>query len=327
MLQSMRDHDSGGNAIRILLIGAAGQVGSELRHTLAPLGDIVPTDRAILDLTDEDAIRRTIRSVGPDLIVNAAAYTQVDPAEAEPELAVKVNGRAPGIMAEEARRANAALIHYSTDYVFSGSIQRPYREDDEPDPINAYGKTKLAGEHAIAAVGAPHLILRTSWVFGTGGKNFFNTIIKLAREREELKVVDDQIGSPNWSRAAAKATAEILSHLSSRGSSIVDAITEVSGIYHLCGAEHTSRFGFAKEILALYRQRAEAEGLPPLRLERLIAVPTTDFPSAAKRPHYSVLSPEKIARTFGVELLSWRAQLAHAFEEDALHHRALVSRG
>ena len=184
--------------IRILLIGAAGQVGSELRRTLAPWGDLVATDRSTLELTDEAAIRRTVRDSHPELIVNAAAYTQVDPAEAEPDLAMKVNGRAPGIMAEEALRANAALIHYSTDYVFSGSIQRPYREDDEPDPINTYGMTKLAGEKAIAAVGPPYLILRTSWVFGTGGKGFFNSIINLAREREELKVVDDQIGTPNW---------------------------------------------------------------------------------------------------------------------------------
>ena len=211
--------------IRILLIGAAGQVGSELRRTLAPWGDLVATDRSTLELTDEAAIRRTVRDSHPELIVNAAAYTQVDPAEAEPDLAMKVNGRAPGIMAEEALRASAALIHYSTDYVFSASIQRPYREDDEPDPINTYGMTKLAGEKAIAAVGPPYLILRTSWVFGTGGKGFFNTIINLAREREELKVVDDQIGTPNWCQSIAEATAQIISGMSSRG--VVDAITEV----------------------------------------------------------------------------------------------------
>ena len=246
----MRLQNSRSIRIRILLTGAVGQVGTELRRTLAPLGDIVATDRSTLDLADEDAIRRTVRGAHPSLIVNAAAYTQVDPAEAEPDLAMKVNGHAPGVMAEEAARAHAALIHYSTDYVFSGSIQRPYREDDAPDPINTYGKTKLAGEQAIAAVGAPHLILRTSWVFGARGKNFFSTIVDLAREREELKVVDDQIGKPNWSSAIAEATAEaiakIVSRVSSRGrQSIVEGIAEATGIYHLCGEDYTSRFGFA----------------------------------------------------------------------------------
>lgn len=302
--------------IRILLIGAAGQIGCELRRTLAPLGDIVATERSALDLVDEDAIRRTVRSAHPEVIVNAAAYTQVDPAEAEPDLAMKVNGHAPGIMAEEAGRVHAALIHYSTDYVFSGSIQRPYREDDEPDPINTYGKTKLAGEKAIAAVGAPHLILRTSWVFGPSGKNFFSTIIDLAREREELKVVDDQIGKPNWSRAVAEATAQILTRLSSRsGRSIVEGVAEASGIYHVCGEDHTSRFGFAEEILACYGRRGAARGLPPLRVKRLIPVRSADFPSPARRPHYSVLCCEKMTSTFGVTLPSWREQLALAFEE------------
>src|SRR5579871_3432224 len=273
MLESMRIAHSREPHIRILLIGAAGQIGSELRHTLAPLGDVVRTDRSTLDLADDAAIRRAIRAARPNLIVNAAAYTQVDPAETEPDLAMKVNGRAPEVMAEEARQAQAALIHYSTDYVFSGAIQRPYREDDDPDPINVYGQTKLAGEAAVAKVGAPHLILRTSWVFGTGGKGFFSNIIKLAREREELKVVDDQIGTPNWSKAIAQATAQILVSLSSRGDrNIVGAITETGGIYHLCADDHVSRFGFAREILALYRRRVEAEGLAPLRLKRLIAV-------------------------------------------------------
>jgi dTDP-4-dehydrorhamnose reductase len=283
---------------------------------LASLGDIVAPDRSALDLVDEDAIRRTVRSAHPEVIVNAAAYTQVDPAEAEPDLALKVNGHAPGVMAQEARHAHAALIHYSTDYVFSGSIQRPYREDDEPDPLNTYGKTKLAGEKAIAAVGAPHLILRTSWVFGPRGKNFFSTIVDLAREREELKVVDDQIGKPNWSKAVAEATAQILTCVSSRSErNVGDAIAEASGVYHVCGEDHTSRFGFAEEILALYGRRAAVRGLPPLRVKRLIPVRSADFPSAAPRPLYSVLSSEKMTKTFGVTLPSWREQLALAFEE------------
>ena len=287
-----------------------------MRHTLAPLGEIVALDRASLDLADEDAIRRAVREAHPDLIVNAAAYTQVDPAEAEPDLAMKVNGRAPGIMAEEALRAHAALIHYSTDYVFSGSLQRPYREDDAPDPINTYGQTKLAGEQAIAAAGVPHLILRVSWVFGTSGKGFFNTIISLARERDELKVVDDQIGKPNWSRSIAEATARMLTSRSRpNGQSVVEAIAEASGVYHVGGDDHTSRFGFAEEILALYRRRADHDGLAPLRLKQLIAVHSAEFPSAARRPKYSVLSCEKLWRIFGVRLPSWREQLALAFEQ------------
>jgi len=316
MLKSMRTTNSSEVSIKILLIGAAGQIGWELRNTLAPLGDIVATNRSILDLIDEDAIRRTVRSAHPDLIVNAAAYTQVDPAEAEPDLAMKVNGHAPGVMAQEARRAHAALVHYSTDYVFSGSIRRPYREDDEPNPLNTYGKTKLAGEKAIAAVDAPHLILRTSWVFGARGKNFFSTIVDLAREHEELKVVDDQIGKPNCSKAVAEATAEILARVSSRSRrSIVEGIAEASGTYHVCGEDHTSRFGFAEEIIALYGRRAAARGLPPLRVKRLIPVSSADFINPAARPHYSVLSSDKMTQTFGVTLPSWREQLALAFDE------------
>jgi dTDP-4-dehydrorhamnose reductase len=286
-----------------------------LRRALAPLGDLVATDRSSLDLVDEDAIRRTIRAVRPELIVNAAAYTQVDAAEAEPDLAMKVNARAPEVMADEAARAHAALVHYSTDYVFSGSLQRPYREEDPPDPINTYGKTKLAGERAIVASGAPHLILRTSWVFGPRGKNFFSTILELARTREELKVVDDQIGKPNWSRSVADATARILMDLSSRGGKLVDAIAEQSGIVHVCGPDHTSRFAFAQEIIALYEGRTASRRLTPLRVRRLIPVRSEAFPSPAPRPHYSVLSCEKMTKTFGVKLSPWREQLAAAFDE------------
>jgi dTDP-4-dehydrorhamnose reductase len=312
MLESSRREDV---PIKILLIGAAGQVGRELRRALLPLGEITATDRTLLDLDDETAIRRTIRAAAPALIVNAAAYTQVDPAEAEPELAMAVNGRAPGILAQEAERSGAALVHYSTDYVFSGAIQRPYREDDAPDPINVYGATKLAGERAIAASGVSHLILRTSWVFGPHGKNFFSTILALAREREELKVVDDQIGKPNWSRAVAEATAQILLSLSSRGGNLIEEIGKVRGIYHVGGNDHTSRYGFAEETLALYRRYAAQNQMPPLRVKRLIAVPTSEFPSPARRPLYSVLSAEKMIKTFAVAMPGWQAQLALALGE------------
>jgi dTDP-4-dehydrorhamnose reductase len=301
--------------IKILLIGAAGQVGSELQQTLPALGELVTTDRSSLDLADDDAIRSTVRGARPDLIVNAAAYTQVDPAEADAELAMRVNGHAPEVLAQEAGRIGAALVHYSTDYVFSGSLRRPYREDDSPDPINTYGMTKLAGERAIAAAGAPHLILRTSWVYGPRGKNFFSTILKLAGEREELKVVDDQIGTPNSSRAVAVATTQILASMATHGGdNIARAIAETSGIYHVCAPDEISRFGFAEEILARYRERAAGD-MPPLRVRRLTAVSSAEFPSPARRPHYSVLSAEKMTRIFAVTMPSWREQVALAFEE------------
>src|SRR5512146_587709 len=189
---------------RILVTGRNGQVGFELLRSLAGLGEVVAVGRERMDLADPDAIRRTVRETKPDLIVNAAAYTAVDQAESEPELALAINGVAPGILAEESKRLGAVLIHYSTDYVFDGSKGAPYTEDDEPRPLSVYGRTKLAGERAIQAVDVPHLILRTSWVYGARGKNFLLTILRLARERNELSIVDDQIGAPTWCRSLAE---------------------------------------------------------------------------------------------------------------------------
>jgi len=280
-----------------------------LRNALRPLGEVVATDRAALDLADADAIRRVIRTQRPDIIVNAAAYTQVDAAETEQDLAMKINGIAPGIIAEEAKRSHCAIVHYSTDYVFSGSGARPYVEDDDTDPINVYGMTKLAGENAIRAVGAPHLIIRTSWVFDARGKNFLNTILRLAREREELRIVDDQIGTPTWSRAVAAATAKILTRVAPRPEMIVDGIADASGIYHVCCEDPTSWFSFAKEIIEKYRRSAEEEPARALRVKRVIPISSAEYPTAAKRPRYSVLSPRKISQTFGIVIPSWRDQL------------------
>ena len=223
---------------RILLTGKNGQVGWELQRTLAPLGEVVVLDRRQLDLSDPDQIRERVREISPDLIVNAAAYTAVDRAEAEPEPAMAVNGTAPGLLAEEAKRIGAAIIHYSTDYVFDGAKTTPYTEEDAPNPLNVYGRTKLAGEQAVQAAGVPHLILRTSWVYGMRGKNFLLTILRLAREREELKIVDDQIGAPTWSRTIAEATAQILT-------SGAWPVSGASGIYHLTASGSTSWYGFA----------------------------------------------------------------------------------
>jgi len=301
--------------IRILLTGATGQIGRELRSTLRPLGEVIATDRAALDLTDADAIRRVIRRHYPEIIVNAAAYTQVDNAEIEQDLAMKVNGIAPGIIAEEAQRSHCAMVHYSTDYVFSGSLGRPYLEDDAPDPINVYGATKLAGEEAIRAVGVPNLIIRTSWVFDSRGKNFLNTILKLARERDELRVVYDQIGIPTWSRAVAEATAQILTQVARRNEAIVEGIGNASGTYHLCAEDPTSWFGFAKEIVKRYGRGAESDSSRVLRTRSVTPISSAEYPTRAKRPRYSVLSPRKIAKAFGTVIPSWRNQLEQVLEE------------
>jgi dTDP-4-dehydrorhamnose reductase len=277
---------------KILLTGKNGQVGWELQRTLAPLGEVVAVGRQVLDLSNPDSIRATIREIKPDLIVNPAAYTAVDMAESEPDLAMAINGVAPGIMAEEARKLGAALIHYSTDYVFDGRKTAPYTEDDAPNPINVYGKTKLVGEDAIRAAGIPHLILRTSWVYGTRGKNFLLTIRRLAQERDELKIVDDQIGAPTWSRMIAEATGQITAQLRSD-------LMDVSGTYNLTAGGQTSWHGFTREIL---RNMQLATKLTP--------IPSTAYPLPAARPRYSILSGNKLSTTFGLRLPTWNTSLA-----------------
>jgi len=286
----------------LMLTGKNGQVGWELQRALAPLGEVVALDRTQLDLANPSQIRERVREIKPGLIVNAAAYTAVDRAEAEPEPAMAVNGIAPGILAEEAKRIGAAIVHYSTDYVFDGAKATPYTEDDTPNPLNVYGRTKLAGEQAIRAVGAPHLILRTSWVYGMRGKNFLLTILRLAREREELKIVDDQIGSPTWSRAIAAATARILS---AGRLSTADA----SGIYHLTASGGTTWHGFAKAILALDPHPTEQV------CKNLKPIPTAAYPTPARRPAYSVLSNDKLKAAFGVALPGWEQGLKSALSD------------
>ncbi|MDP2783774.1 MAG: dTDP-4-dehydrorhamnose reductase, partial [Sulfurimicrobium sp.] len=244
-------------------------------------------------------IRAVIREIKPDLIVNPAAYTAVDKAESEPELAMAVNGIAPGIMAEEARKLGATMIHYSTDYVFDGTKTSPYTEEDIPNPINVYGKTKLAGEQAIQAAGIPHLILRTSWVYGARGKNFLLTILRLAKERDELKIVDDQIGAPTWSRMIAEATAQILAQSVSTMPHHPLPITEVSGVYNLTAAGRTSWCEFTRAIL----ENAQAG-------TRVSPIPTADYPLPAPRPLFSLLASDKLSKTFGMKLPPWEDSLA-----------------
>ena len=302
--------------MRILLIGAGGLIGSRLRRKLNALGELVALDRSSLDLSDQNAIRRTIRLSAPNIIVNAAAYTNVDAAEGQPELAMAINALAPGIMAEEAERAGAALIHYSTDYVFSGCQEVPYREDDLPDPINAYGISKLAGEKAVVAIDAAHLILRTSWVFGVGGQTFMSRFVDLALGREELTAVDDQFSIPNWGEWVAGATAQMITILLSRSNSdVAGATREVAGIYHLTGSGSTTPYGFAEELLLLHH-RKRREGLSgELNLKRLIRGSSDNLASAATRPPYSVLDNRKTTDQFGITMPEWREQLALASDE------------
>jgi len=283
--------------VKILLFGKIGQVGWELRRTLAPLGQLVCVDFPQVDLTNADSIRGWIRDTAPDLIINAAAYTAVDKAEAETALATKINGAAPGIMAEEAKKRGALLVHYSTDYIFDGSKTTPYTEEDAPHPLGAYGRSKLAGDTAIQQVGGRHLIFRLCWVYGARGNNFMLTMMRLAREREQLKVVHDQIGCPTSSRLIAETTALALQQVRATGGG--DRFT---GTYHLCCAGQTSWHGFASAIIG---------HLPATerKCREILAVPSTEYPTPTQRPAYSVMSCDKLHRMFGLALPDWQDSL------------------
>jgi dTDP-4-dehydrorhamnose reductase len=274
----------------ILLTGATGQIGYELKRLLPRHGEVAALDRSELDLADVDAIRATVRSLRPRLIVNAAAYTGVDQAERESALAEAINARAPGILAEEARRLDAVLIHYSTDYVFDGLADTPYVESAPTCPLNVYGVSKLHGEQAVAASAAAAIVLRTSWVYGSRGRNFFLTIRRLAAEREELRIVADQWGVPNWSRALADATATLV------GGGL-PALASRAGVYHLSGHGQTSWFGFARAIVG------------DIDRPKVVPITTADYPTPARRPSYAVLSTGKFESTFGFGLPDWREML------------------
>jgi dTDP-4-dehydrorhamnose reductase len=282
----------------ILLTGKSGQVGSELQRTLAPLGQLVAFDRAQLDLTDSDAIRKAIRDTAPNFVVNAAGFTAVDRAESEPALAMQINGIAPGVMAEAAKLAGAVLIHYSTSFVFDGVKGEPYLETDRPAPVNTYGATKLAGERAVTACGGKHIILRASWTYSDRRNNFLLTILNLACEHQELNVVDDQIGAPTWARAYAEATAELVRKVS--------AAVDPSGIYHLSAAGQASRYQWAKEIIETAEKRYHGKAR---RWARLRSIRTADYPLPAIRPLYTTMDNSKINRVFGINLSHWRDQL------------------
>jgi len=282
----------------ILVTGAQGQIGFDLARLLLPYGDVVATDRAKLDLTDPDAIVAAMRGAKPALVVNAGAYTAVDLAETETALARAVNGRAPGILAEEAKRLGAVLIHYSTDYVFDGTRQTPYSEDAPTAPLNAYGASKLEGEHAIAATGAQALVFRTSWVYGLRGRNFLLTVRRLAAERDELSIVADQIGVPNWCRTLAEATVRIV------GAGL-PAAAERAGVYHLSSCGQASWYDFARAIVG----DASRAKIKPIA--------TADYPTPARRPAYGVLATGRFETTFGFALPDWRDALARCLASQA----------
>lgn len=288
------------NRQRILLTGANGQVGWELRRTLSGLGEVVALDSQAMNLANADAVRRTVREIAPHIIVNPAAYTAVDKAESEVDLAHAVNATAPGILAEEAAQRDALLIHYSTDYVFNGSGAAPWREEDVCDPLNVYGATKLAGERAVQATGCRHLIFRTSWVYGARGSNFLLTMRRLLPQRPELKIVSDQIGAPTWCRDLAEATAQIVSQLSSPIRD-VDKATPW-GVYHLTNSGQTSWHGFAEAIQRLDSEEAASA--------RLIPIPSSEYSTPALRPLNSSLNNDKVERVFGLRLQAWDSALA-----------------
>jgi dTDP-4-dehydrorhamnose reductase len=275
-----------GTVPRILVTGAAGQLGRELATVLAPLGDVVALDRSGLDLARPDDIVAVLRDVAPALVVNAAAYTAVDRAEAEPDAAFAVNARAPGILAAEARRLDALVIHYSTDYVFDGASPEPRDEAAPARPLNVYGASKLEGERAIEAAGGLALVFRTSWVYAGSGRNFLTTIERLAAERDELRIVDDQHGTPNWSRELARATATLVA----RG---LPWLAERRGLYHLSARGATTWYGFARAILG------DAADV------RIVPIASADHPTPARRPAWTILDTRRFTATFGFELPHW----------------------
>jgi dTDP-4-dehydrorhamnose reductase len=311
----------------ILLIGTNGQVGKELNRTLPRIGDVTPLDRQRLDLTRPEEIRRAIRTFQPAFVVNAAAYTAVDKAESEESVARAINAEAPAVMAEEAKRIGASLIHFSTDYVFDGLKTFPYDEDDPPNPRNAYGRTKLEGERAIQASGAAYLIFRTAWVYATEGRNFLLTILRLATQSAELRIVRDQFGAPTLNSELARATANILAQIfAAEGGPLCSA--EVSGIYHVTAGGETSWHGFADAILeeaaqtpATFPWYLAATGGLPLMARRAIPITTKQYPTPARRPAYSVLSNARMNRTFSLQLPDWRKQLRSVFANPPVETR------
>ncbi|MDD2720650.1 MAG: dTDP-4-dehydrorhamnose reductase [Gallionella sp.] len=294
--------------MKILLLGKGGQVGWELQRSLATLGEVVALDfddpDLCADFSNPAGLAETVRKIAPDVIVNAAAHTAVDKAESEAELVRTINAASPGVLAEEARRLDAWLVHYSTDYVFDGSGERPWREDDATGPLSVYGATKLEGEQLIRQSGCKHLIFRTSWVYGALGGNFAKTMLKLAKERDSLKVIDDQIGAPTGADLLADVTAHAIR--------MAQRQPEISGLYHLVAAGETSWHGYASFVLDVARRKGVAI---KVAADAIQPVPTSAFPTPAKRPHNSRLNTEKLRNTMSLHLPHWQAGVARMLTE------------
>ena len=292
----------------ILLTGKLGQLGWELQRTLLPLGRVVAVDQREVDLADAGALRRLLDELRPDIIVNPAAYTAVDRAEQEPALAQAVNALAPAVLAEDAARRGALLIHYSTDYVFDGAKPAPYEEGDRTGPLGVYGRSKREGEEAVLASGADHLVFRTSWVYAARGANFLRTMLRLAGEREELRIVDDQVGAPTWARFLAEATALALRQAEAerrRGAF-------ESGLLHLTAAGKTSWHGFASAIVA---RAAQLPAAPPLKVKTIRPIATAEYPLPTARPANSCLDTGKFRARFGLDIPAWEDCLQLCLEE------------
>jgi dTDP-4-dehydrorhamnose reductase len=294
--------------LKILLLGKGGQVGWELQRSLAPLGELVALATADADFDRPDTLRPVLAAARPEVIVNAAAYTAVDQAESEPDKAWRINAESVGVLAEEARALGALLVHFSTDYVFDGAKATPYVEDDATRPLSVYGRTKLEGEQRIRASGARHLVFRTSWVYSARGTNFARTILRLAREREVLSVVDDQLGAPTSAELVADVTALAIHRLRARaGCAVPD-----HGIYHLAASGRTSWHGFAAHVLQLVAARGIGLRLAP---ENLRAIPSAQYPLPAVRPRNSTLDTRKLADAYGLYLPDWRNHLERTMDE------------
>jgi dTDP-4-dehydrorhamnose reductase len=294
--------------IRVLVTGSRGQVGVEMQRELAGRAEVFAHDVDTLDITDPDSIAAHVARARPDVIVNCAAYTAVDRAETDVNVARAVNGLAPGLLAQAARKCGALMVHFSTDYVFDGAKGAPYVESDATNPLSVYGATKLEGEQAVAAAGCPHVTLRTSWVFGPHGQNFLFTMMRLGRSRPELRIVDDQHGAPTSSRALARLVREILDRGGDAGEltrAQVDQVGQASGLYHATATGSTTWFGFAQAIFdELARQRRLDFAAP-----RVLPIPSSEYPTPARRPVNSVLSSERLRNALGVGIADWRQGL------------------
>jgi dTDP-4-dehydrorhamnose reductase len=287
--------------MRILITGADGQVGQDLQRVLLPLGEVIAAGRSQLDLAVPNTLVSTLEGIRPDVIVNAAAYTAVDRAESEPDLAMTVNGVAPGILAATAQDLGALLIHISTDYVFDGEHSHPYQETDAANPLGVYGQTKLQGEIAVRTACVTHCVLRTAWVYGTFGKsNFVKTMLRLGSEREEIRVVTDQIGSPTWSYDLAGAISHLIAHWQ----------PTLAGTYHFTNSGVASWYDFAIAIF----EEAKALGFP-LQIQRVIPIPSSGYPTPARRPAYSVLCGDKLSALMGTPAPYWRHSLRQMLAE------------